>query len=173
MIKQILIFSAVVIFSCSTPLKNSGADSEGADGTDNEDFEHSIKYSHKGTKSEAEHGYLKYKGKMIPDIFSVIITPKKSYKFSQRKFLWGKDGYFKANIGKSENFTVSDKTLSNEELSSGYYKGIKKMKGTPANWIFVRWKKGSAFVSPEKFFVLVKEFNPGTISRMTAIKMKK
>lgn len=128
-----------------------------------ETWKHEIEYSRKGTKSEARHGYLYYKGNQIPDCFTSITIPSKTYYFFSRDMLWGDDGYFESSeplILIKSNLSISDAVKT-----KGYYLGLEKLEGTPAYWVFVQWDGGKAYVDPMRFDVLIKEQKLKTLPR--------
>lgn len=111
-------------------------------------IEHSITYSNKGSKSEAQHGHLFINGKEIPDVFTQISCIDKTYKFYQRKQMWGRDGYFP--LDEQAQIKASSAKITDEQIKKGWYTGAEKLDGTPCPWLNVQWEGGSAFVSPDK-----------------------
>lgn len=111
-------------------------------------IEHSITYSNKGTRSEAKHGHLFIHGKEIPDIFTLVFYREQVFKFHQRTQLWGNDGYF-AIEGAQGKIILKESSaeIGRDSLSRGWYNGKEKLSGTPANWLYVEWDEGTAFLT--------------------------
>jgi len=131
-------------------------------------IEHTITYSREGTRSEARHGHLTINGNEIPDIFNIVICGKEAYKYYQRRNIWGRDGYFPIDLWAITNeLSESDKEITDKAVTLGWYRGVKRLKNTPRNWIYVEWSKGRAFVSPDKTKKLSKAFSVKKISRFT------
>ena len=128
-----------------------------------DDIVQKITYSNKGSRSEARHGYLLYKGKSIPDVFNKIIYKSNVYIFFQRIEMWGDDGYFPYN----EEIKIKDSNdnISKEQLEKGWYLGKDRLQGTPENWIYVEWEDKSAFLSLDKINPFTREFEMETIDR--------
>lgn len=114
-------------------------------------IEHWIKYSNKGTRSEARSGYLKVDGYVVPDNFMTVIVDGKTYNFYMRKYIWGNDGYFPDNDADIQALCPHlQEALTNEQIIQGWAMVKGRPFNTPDNWIYVIWKDGTAVVSPEK-----------------------
>ncbi len=159
MIKKLIIIFVFLINSIGCVTNINGEQKEYS-------VKHYKKYSHKGTKSEARHGFLEINGKNIPDVFRYVKTNQGEYKFFQRTNMWGNDGYHPIKKSEIKIKTINGQ-MSEAAIKNKYYIASYKFKNTPANWIFVAWDKEKAFVSPEKLFGFIKIFNLKKISRMT------
>ncbi len=134
-------------------------------------IEHTITYSQKDTRSEAQHGHLFINGKEVPDIFKTVICGNTKYVFYQRKGIWGMDGYFP--LMKDENSPkISRKTINKKTLLTGWYSGKTFLKGTPSDWLYLEWDDGSAFCSASAIDDLIKSQHLKTIPRMEVMKIK-
>jgi hypothetical protein len=119
--------------------------------------EHYIKYSNKGSKSEARSGYLKVNGFIVPDNFLTVVAGGEVYHFYMRKYMWGNDGYFPDKDSKVEQVCpATDLLLSDDDLARGWTIVKGRPSNAPLKWIYVIWKNGSAVVAPERLedFVL-------------------
>ncbi|MDY6968599.1 MAG: hypothetical protein SVR08_08100 [Spirochaetota bacterium] len=130
------------------------------------EIEHYITYSHRSTRSESRHGFIKINGKTVPSVFLLIKYRNLLYEFYQRTYLWGRDGYFPVNARQvNDVFKKSNKGISKKHLSKGWYLGNEYLKNTPSNWIYVQWRDGDAFVSSEKIDEMVKSLRLKAIPR--------
>lgn len=120
-------------------------------------IKHTISYSHKGTRSEAQHGHLKINNKKFTSHFSYIIANNKHFSFFTRQHLWGFDGYHPV-INKEMQLILKTAKISinKKQLATGWYLGNKKLQNTPLNWIYLKWQTGSGFVSFDKINDLIK-----------------
>lgn len=109
---------------------------------------HEVVVTNKGTKSEGTTGKLKVRDYYIPAIFMYVTDSEKTYKFIANNKLWGQHEYFPMDKKMIE--TMNTKEIGQTELDLGYYIGTSKLKGTPSNWIFVKWNTNSAYVDLEK-----------------------
>ena len=109
-----------------------------------------VSFSHKGTRSEAQHGYLYLKGRAIPDVYRLVICNGSVFRFFQRRHMWGRDGYFPVKTGEYGEIVKGSTDAGTDVIQRGYYRGNVRHRNTPESWIFVRWDGGSAFVSPER-----------------------
>lgn len=107
-------------------------------------LQHVIKYSNKGTRSEARQGYLEtISGVRIPECFSYVSDNKQGYTYLERKNPWGDSGYFPVTEYKA--VTVSGKSIPPEDLQRGWYKSSVKYSGTPGTWLYGESESGSYF----------------------------
>ncbi len=134
-------------------------------------IEHSVTYSNRGTKSEAKHGHLSVNGKELPDVFMSVRSEDATYKFYQRKYRWGKDGYFPYKEKDKTAVKKSAKKISKKELEKGYYTGKELLEGTPGNWLYTEWGDGSCYVSPEAVENMIQDLRLKIIPRWTGLKM--
>lgn len=137
------------------------------------DIEHNVTFSHKGTRSEAKHGHLIINGSEIPDVFTLVFTGERAYKFYQRTHLWGRDGYFPAKSAKIPEIKQSEAEISSESLKKGWYTGKEKLKGTPPCWVYVEWEGGNAFVSPDSIEKMAGALNLKKIQRWKTPPLRK
>jgi len=122
--------------------------------------EHYVKYSNKGTRSEARSGYLKVNGFIVPDNFVTVVAGGNIYHFYMRKYMWGNDGYFPdKNSDAAALCPAIERILSSEELARGWAIVDGWPINTPSQWIYVIWKNGSAVVAPEKIDEFIKRNN--------------
>ena len=136
-------------------------------------LEHRITYSHKNTRSEARHGHLLINGYEIPDIFSLVIFQESVFKFYQRKQIWGMDGYFPVDkTAGISSIEESSADIGPDVMSKGWYEGKEKLAGTPADWLYVEWKEGAAFLSSEKIKNFASEHNLETIPRWETLPLR-
>lgn len=118
--------------------------------------EHEITYTAKGTRSEARHGHLKIDGQEMPWAFSQIVVGDDAYRLRFRTQMWGDDGYFPdPSVPRPPESPVK---ISEEAAAQGYYCGSRRLRGTPENWLYVRWDDRSAFVASERIGRLIEEF---------------
>ena len=107
-------------------------------------LQHNIKYSNKGTRSEARHGFLVTDtGVRIPECFTYVSDNKQGYTYLERKNPWGDSGYFPAVENKA--VSVSSKQISPEDIKRGWYKSSVKFSGTPGSWLYGESESGSYF----------------------------
>jgi hypothetical protein len=136
-------------------------------------IEHKIEYSHKGTRSEAKHGYLSVNSENLPDVFTLVRSGDSVYKFYQRSNMWGMDGYFPVKEKESDKSIIkeSDKQIKSTTLKQGWYLGKELLKGTPLEWLYTEWKGGSAYVSPDSVKKMTQTLKLKTIPRFTGFKI--
>lgn len=115
---------------------------------------HEIVITNKGTKSEGTVGKLKVGEYYIPAIFMYVTDSEKTYKFTVNNKLWGQHEYFPMEKKLVE--TMSTKEIGQTEFDLGYYIGTSKLKGTPNNWIYVKWNTNSAYIDLEKIEEVLK-----------------
>ncbi len=115
---------------------------------------HEIVVTNKGTKSEGTTGKLKVGNYYIPAIFMYVTDSEKTYKFISNNKLWGQHEYFPMEKKLAE--TISKKEISQSDLDLGYYIGTEKLKGTPTNWIYVKWNTNSAYIDLERIEEVLK-----------------
>ncbi|MCU0822171.1 MAG: hypothetical protein MUC95_06830, partial [Spirochaetes bacterium] len=92
------------------------------------EIEHRITYSRQGTRSEAKHGHLFINGNEVPALFTIIISGKEVFRFHQRTWLWGIDGYFP--VEKTENACTikeSSAQIGSDLLDKGWYAGKERL----------------------------------------------
>jgi hypothetical protein len=111
-------------------------------------IEEKTEYTAQGTRSEARHFYLSVEGRPVPDAFRVLVLSGKSWVFAQRAEVWGDDGWLLED--KTRPVPETPTPLTASETERGWYKGGERKKGTPADWAFVAWEGGSAFVDARK-----------------------
>jgi hypothetical protein len=109
-------------------------------------LEHVITYTGKGSRSEARHGELRFRGEAIPDVFQWILDGETAYRFQTRSHMWGDDGYHTAY--REERPAVSEQPITKDEKMRGWYEGAKRKRNTPEGWVYVEWKQGRAFADP-------------------------
>lgn len=131
-------------------------------------IKHRVNYTNKDTRSEARHGYLVVGGYTIPDVFIFVTCRAKTYKFMQRRYGWGNDGYFPVEKISIES---ADAKISQSELERGWYEGVEKKKQTPKCWLYVKWDGGAAFVAPGSMKDFIQAHDLGTIPRMKMQKL--
>jgi hypothetical protein len=134
-------------------------------------IEHKVDYSHKGTRSEARHGYLSVNGENLPDVFTLVRSGDIAYKFYQRSNMWGADGYFPLEKSVKSGIKGSVKEIESAALKQGWYLGKELLKGTPSDWLYTEWKGGSAYVSPDTIKKMTQTLKLKTILRFTGFKM--
>lgn len=120
----------------------------------NRSVTHEIITTNKGTKSEGTTGKLKVGNYYIPAIFMYVTYSEKSYKFIANNKLWGQHEYFPMEKKLAE--TMSKKEINQSDLDLGYYIGTEKLKGTPTNWIYVKWNTNSAYIDLERIEEVLK-----------------
>lgn len=120
-------------------------------------LQHKVTYSHKGTRSEARHGYLYLDEKRVPDCFTMLVAEGKAYSFFTRSNRWGNDGYFQ--VEKAPTLPETSTQITAEQKKRGWYKGKKRLTGTPEDWVYVRWKKGEAYANLEGMKKLKQQFS--------------
>ncbi len=107
-------------------------------------LQHNIKYSNKGTRSEARQGFLVTDtGLRIPECFTYIADNRQGYTYLERKNPWGDSGYFPVTENKAP--TVSNKQIPPEILQRGWYKSSAQFSGTPGTWLYGESESGSYF----------------------------
>lgn len=136
----------------------------------NDIIEHKISYSQRGTRSEALHGDLYVAGEKIPDVFFLVISRDQGFEFFQRYHIWGRDGYMRVKYDPKKEYSLSDQSISREALNKGYYLSDSKLQNTPDSWLFVKWDNGSAFVSPDSLYELIRDLDLRPIPRIAEIK---
>ncbi|MGC9490608.1 MAG: hypothetical protein ACP5CD_05220 [Thermovirgaceae bacterium] len=108
---------------------------------------HRISYSAKGTRSEARHGHLEIEGYALPDAFTRLFYREVGVGFRTRSHLWGEDGYWPdAGVSLPEE---EGPPLPEEAKERGWILADKIPADIPEEWVWVKWKDGSAFVDAE------------------------
>lgn len=117
--------------------------------------DHSIKYQKKGSRSERRDGVLLINDTQLPYIFEKVCVEGKTFILEAKPHSFGNHGYFPAEGDCSPS--MSDKAISKEALSEGYYAGNERLKNTPETWFFVSWKSGNAFIDGERLDDVLKK----------------
>lgn len=157
----ILILSSLFIIACASSFKEKCT----GPNCSIKSAEHLITYSRKGTRSEAKHGHLTIDNRKIPDVFSLVISGGKTYKFHQRKFMWGLDGYFPVEFKKEDIIKISSNKISLQDIQKGWYMGKEVREDTPSDWFYAEWDSGSAFIAPDAIAKIILEFDLKKIPR--------
>ena len=104
------------------------------------------------------HLYTKYKEKrkilIIQGSLDDTAPISDTYKFIANNKLWGQHEYFPMEKKLAE--TMSKKEINQSDLDLGYYIGTEKLKGTPTNWIYVKWNTNSAYIDLERIEEVLK-----------------
>lgn len=127
-------------------------------------LEHRISYSAKGTRSEARHGALFYKGQAVPDVYEAVVDHQVTYRFRTRNEMWGDDGYHPGP--RLDPAPPVEEGFRPADRETGWYSSSGRKPGTPADWVYVEWSGGSAFVAPDRLGVLAESQNLNPISRI-------
>jgi hypothetical protein len=118
--------------------------------------EHELTYTAKGTRSEARHGHLKIDGQEVPWAFSQIVVGDAAYRLRSRTEMWGDDGYHPdPSVPRPSESPLE---MSEEAAAQGYYCGSKRLRGTPENWLYVKWCGQSAFVAADRIGRLIEDY---------------
>lgn len=125
-------------------------------------LEHRISYSRKGTRSEAQHGYLYVNNAALPDVFEYVQQDNQAWAFFKRHALWGNDGY---HATEAKPAPVAKESIATEDLSRGWYCNFGRLGGTPSDWLNVRWGTNNAFVAPASIGDLVAARTPPQLPR--------
>lgn len=146
--KKIILLATFMLslFACSSLDVNSAETSKSVT--------HEIITTNKGTKSEGTTGKLKVGNYYIPAIFMYVTDSGKTYQYTVNNKLWGKHEYFPMEKKMTE--TIGTKEISQSEIDLGYYIGVAKLKGTPTNWIYVKWNTNSAYINLERIEEVLK-----------------
>jgi len=124
---------------------------------------HIVTYTAKGTRSEARHGYVEIEGYMVPDIFVCLSYRDEAVVFLTRSNLWGDDGYWP-----SLEVVLPEKRgapLTVKEKIKGWRISQDVPSNLPGDWVFVKWKNGSACVSAKKLKNFAETMDLPTITR--------
>lgn len=130
---------------------------------------HTITYSNKGTRSEAQHGFLTIDGCNVPDNFTFLqygLTGGRAFSFATRSHLWGSDGYWPTE---ARVIPIGEGELTDAAMDQGWVQTTSQIPGIPQNWVYVEWPKGSAFVAPSGMEEMVKALNIPFIPRMAGM----
>ena len=125
-------------------------------------LEHKISYSRKGTRSEAQHGYLYFDKTALPDVFEYVRQDDQAWSFHARRNIWGLDGYHTAEV-----ISIPDlgQGIGQADLERGWYRAPGRLGGTPTDWLHVKWGTNSAFVAPASIQALVTALKPPRLAR--------
>ena len=124
---------------------------------------HFVTYSAQNTRSEARHGYVEIEGYVVPDVFTCLSYKNKGVTFLIRSNLWGDDGYWPSvGVDLPEEFGPP---LTEKERTKGWRVSQKTPSNLSRDWVFVKWPKGSAFVSAKRLKEFVKTMSLSTIAR--------
>lgn len=120
-------------------------------------------FSNQGSKSEARHHYLLVDGAAIPDTFWFVHQEGRSYRFRQRQYLWGEDGY----VPVQEDFKAkaSNKDIQPEDTQRKWYEGPERLLDTPGHWVYLEWTGGCAYADPVALQALAEHFKLPRITR--------
>ncbi len=156
-----LILCSLLVLTCASSLKEKCTGTE----CKLQNTVHTVTYTHKGSRSEAEHGHLFINDVEIPDVFTRVISNDIEYRFYQRKYLWGKDGYFPVSETERKQIKTSSKQITIQDLNQGWYTGKERLEGTPETWFYAEWYNGSAFTDPEEAVKMIKALDLQIIPR--------
>jgi hypothetical protein len=124
---------------------------------------HRVTYSAKGTRSEARHGHLEIEGYALPDVFTELSYQEVGVSFYSRSHLWGDDGYWPdARVSLPEQ---EGPPLSEEAKERGWILADKVPADIPEEWVWVKWKDGSAFVDAESLKDFINEMELPLLQR--------
>ncbi|MBN1499287.1 MAG: hypothetical protein JW982_03990 [Spirochaetes bacterium] len=142
--KYILNIFTVVVFalliSCSTAFEKKS--------TIKIDVQNEIIYFKKDTKSERKEGSLIINNYKLPDIFLYVEADSKGFIFIENGSPFGKSGYF---LAEEQKIIPDSKTVFQKvHFDKGFYESNERFTNTPNSYIYVEWKKGSAFIDAEK-----------------------
>ncbi len=124
-------------------------------------LDHTITYTAKGSRSEAQHGHLWVDGEELPKVFTRVSRGQLSYRLHQRQNLWGADGYHPETPAVLP--TASSDVMPIIARERGYYLGEKRLKDTPEDWLCVEWGQSQrAFVAPKSIenFIATHKLRP-------------
>ncbi len=123
-------------------------------------WQHKVKLTNPGTRSQGKRGILLYKNKSMGYYFHKILTPIGEFAFKWRRVLWGDKGYFKVSKKTSNNIFMSlqtSPTKMKKIIRRGYYEKFSKYKRTPSNWIRVMRNGKYYWLDPERISYLIKK----------------
>jgi len=124
---------------------------------------HWVTYSAKGSRSEARHGHLEIEGYTLPDVFTRLSYRGVGVSFDSRSNLWGEDGYWPdAQVSLPEE---EGPPLPEEAKERGWILADKVPSDIPEEWVWVKWKDGSAFVAAERLKDFVEEMGLPLLER--------
>jgi len=130
---------------------------------------HTITYSNKGSRSEAQHGFLAIDGYDVPDNFTFLqygLTGGRAFSFTTRSHLWGSDGYWPTE---ARIIPIGEGAFDDADLKQGWVQTPSQIPGIPQNWVYVEWLEGSAFVAPSSMEAMVEALNIPFIPRMAGM----
>lgn len=125
--------------------------------------ESKIIYENKGTPTQKKNGFLYANNILLPDVFEQVYFQGRMYEFTTSQNQKGNEGYFPSTTNLL--IVVLAEKIQKDILAKGWYLGDKLYKGTPEDWIYVKWKKGSAFVSSTKIESFIAEQNLPYLNR--------
>lgn len=126
--------------------------------------EHSVTYSAKGTRSEAQQGHLSLNGVEVPKCFTRIWLEDKVYCFKQRVHPWGSYGYWPCDPV-IPPIPIQNK-LTTAERQQGWRLGEAQPEDMPKSWVNVQWKDGSAWAAPEALGKLAEDQGLPVLERL-------
>lgn len=155
-----LVLAVILLSGCTTPPGNGETLS----------LLHKVRVEREGTRSESRHGYLIINGQALPDNFYAVQYQGRLYRFSQRNNLWGDDGYFP--VPEPIVFQPTAEAFGDQDLARGWYDGEKLKVKTPADWLFVEWRGGRAFVAHNRIAEMIRFLELPLLERYTGVSIE-